>query len=196
MSRKAPPRPEEGRDGQSRAARVEVLAPAERPEAITVDLTHLDFVELGARCSTKLPEGCKPVSAKTDLTVVTIVMVEGASAAGTTTAAAPAAAPAASSGQGRSEAARAAAAANHGQEVRRTALPSAPGSAAGEVPAPRLRAQVPSGNPMLVIGGTRQSGRHARNRHNIGFMAIEAEPPPPIASDHFAPASRGLRRKA
>ena len=78
---------------------VEVLAPADAiPEAITVDLTGLDFVDSVHVSDLKLPEGCKPVSsAKTDLTVVTIVpptvMVEEApAAAAATTAAAPAAA--------------------------------------------------------------------------------------------------------
>jgi large subunit ribosomal protein L25 len=75
---------------------VEVFAPADNiPESITVDLTGLDFVDSVHVSNLKLPEGCRPVPAKTDLTVVTIVpptvMAEEPAAA----AAAPAAAPAA-----------------------------------------------------------------------------------------------------
>ncbi len=53
---------------------VEVLAPADAiPEAITIDLTGLDFADSVHVSSLMLPEGCRPVPAKTDLTVVTIV---------------------------------------------------------------------------------------------------------------------------
>jgi large subunit ribosomal protein L25 len=73
---------------------VEVFAPADNiPESITIDLTGLDFADSVHVSDLKLPEGCRPVPAKTDLTVVTIVpptvMAEEAAAA---TAAAPAAA--------------------------------------------------------------------------------------------------------
>ena len=84
---------------------VEVMAPADAiPEALTVDLTGLDFTDSVHVSDLKLPEGCRPVAAKTDLTVVTIVpptvMAEEATAtaaapAGATPAAAPAAAAAA-----------------------------------------------------------------------------------------------------
>jgi large subunit ribosomal protein L25 len=95
---------------------VEVLAPADAiPEAITVDLTDLDFADSVHVSDLKLPEGCKPVAAKTDLTVVTIVpptvMQEEAPAAvaATTAAAAPAAAaPAAKAALGAAKAAPAA----------------------------------------------------------------------------------------
>ncbi len=65
---------------------VEVLAPADAiPEAITIDLTGLDFDDSVHVSDLKLPEGCRPVAAKTDLTVVTIVpptvMLEEAPAA-------------------------------------------------------------------------------------------------------------------
>ncbi len=75
---------------------VEVLAPADNiPESITIDLTGLDFVDSVHVSDLKLPEGCRPVAARTDLTVVTIVpptvMPEEPAAA---TAAVPAAAPA------------------------------------------------------------------------------------------------------
>jgi large subunit ribosomal protein L25 len=81
---------------------VEVLAPADNmPESITVDLTGLDFADSVHVSALKLPEGCRPVPAKSDLTVVTIVpptvMAEepvAAAAAAAPAAAAPAAAPA------------------------------------------------------------------------------------------------------
>jgi large subunit ribosomal protein L25 len=53
---------------------VEVLAPADNiPESITIDLTGLDFADSVHVSDLKLPEACRPVPAKTDLTVVTIV---------------------------------------------------------------------------------------------------------------------------
>ena len=53
---------------------VEVVAPADAiPEAITIDLTDLDFHDSIHVSAIKLPEGCKPVYSTTDLTVVTIV---------------------------------------------------------------------------------------------------------------------------
>ena len=90
---------------------VEVLAPADAiPEAITIDLTGLDFADSVHVSDLKLPEGCKPVSAKADLTVVTIVpptvMLEEAPVApAAATAAAPApAAPAAAAAPAKAEA--------------------------------------------------------------------------------------------
>jgi len=77
---------------------VEVFAPADNiPESITVDLTGLDFVDSVHVSNLKLPEGCRPVPAKTDLTVVTIVpptvmLEEPSAAAAAPAAAAPAAA--------------------------------------------------------------------------------------------------------
>ena len=75
---------------------VEVMAPADAiPESITIDLSGLDFHDSVHVSAVKLPEGCRPVSSKTDQTVVTIVpptvMVEEAPAATATAAAAPAA---------------------------------------------------------------------------------------------------------
>jgi len=53
---------------------VEVMAPADDiPESITIDLTGLDFHDSVHVSAIKLPEGCRPASAKADLTVVTIV---------------------------------------------------------------------------------------------------------------------------
>jgi large subunit ribosomal protein L25 len=53
---------------------VEVLAPAENiPESITIDISGLDFADSVHVSALKLPEGCKAVSSKSDLTVVTIV---------------------------------------------------------------------------------------------------------------------------
>jgi large subunit ribosomal protein L25 len=79
---------------------VEVMAPSDAiPESLTIDLTGLDFHGSVHVSDLKLPEGCKPVSSKTDQTVVTIVpptvMAEetpAAAAPAATTAAAPAAA--------------------------------------------------------------------------------------------------------
>jgi len=81
---------------------VEVMAPADAiPESITIDLTGLDFHDSVHVSSVKLPEGCRPVSSKSDQTVVTIVpptvMVEETTAApaAAVAAATPGAAPAA-----------------------------------------------------------------------------------------------------
>ncbi len=76
---------------------VEVMALADDiPEAITIDLAGLDFHDSVHVSDVKLPEGCRPVSAKADLTVVTIVpptvMAEEAPTAAAAGAAAPAAA--------------------------------------------------------------------------------------------------------
>jgi len=73
---------------------VEVMAPADNiPESVTIDLAGLDFHDSVHVSDIKLPEGCRPVGATGDLTVVTIVpptvMVEEAPAAGATAAAAP-----------------------------------------------------------------------------------------------------------
>lgn len=77
---------------------VEVLAPVDAiPESITIDLTGLDFADSVHMSALKLPEGCRPLEARTDLTVVTIVpptvMAEEAPApaAAAATTAAPAA---------------------------------------------------------------------------------------------------------
>ncbi len=79
---------------------VEVMAPTDAiPEAITIDLTGLDFHDSVHVSAIELPEGCKPVHSGADLTVVTIVpptvMVEETPAtapAATAAAATPAAA--------------------------------------------------------------------------------------------------------
>jgi len=53
---------------------VEVMAPADTiPESITIDLAGLDFHDSIHVSALKLPDGCRPVSSKADLTVVTIV---------------------------------------------------------------------------------------------------------------------------
>jgi large subunit ribosomal protein L25 len=53
---------------------VEVMAPADAiPESITIDLAGLDFHDSVHVSAVKLPEGCRPVSSKSDQTVVTIV---------------------------------------------------------------------------------------------------------------------------
>jgi large subunit ribosomal protein L25 len=81
---------------------IELLAPADSiPEAITIDLTGLDFHDSVHVSAIKLPEGCRPADAKTDFTVVTIVPPTvyqdetPAAAPATSGAAAPAAAAAA-----------------------------------------------------------------------------------------------------
>src|SRR5271165_1624001 len=76
---------------------VEVLAPADDiPDAITIDLTGMDFADSVHVSAIRLPEGCKPVPSKSDLTVVTIVpptvmLEEPAAASAAAAAAAPAA---------------------------------------------------------------------------------------------------------
>ena len=82
---------------------VEVMAPADDiPESITIDLTGMDFHNSVHVSALKLPEGCRPLSGKADLTVVTIVpptvMAEETPAAGA--AAAPAAGAAAAPAAG------------------------------------------------------------------------------------------------
>jgi|SRR5579871_1423780 len=84
---------------------VEVLAPADAiPEAITIDLTGLDFHDSVHVSSLKLPEGCRAAPSKADLTVVTIVpptvMTEEAPAAAAATAAPAADAKAAAPAKG------------------------------------------------------------------------------------------------
>ena len=100
---------------------VEVMAPADAiPKSITIDLADLDFHNSVHVSAIKLPEGCRPVSAKADLTVVTIVpptvMVEEAAAtpaaaATTAPAAGATAAPAAAGAPAKAEPAKGAAAA-------------------------------------------------------------------------------------
>ncbi|MGO8834653.1 MAG: 50S ribosomal protein L25/general stress protein Ctc, partial [Roseiarcus sp.] len=53
---------------------LELWAPADAiPDSITIDLAGLDFHDSVHLSAVKLPEGCKPVETKADLTVVTIV---------------------------------------------------------------------------------------------------------------------------
>jgi large subunit ribosomal protein L25 len=53
---------------------LELLAPADAiPDSITIDLTGLDFHDSVHVSTIKLPEGCKPVNTKVDLTIVTVV---------------------------------------------------------------------------------------------------------------------------
>jgi large subunit ribosomal protein L25 len=91
---------------------LELWAPADAiPDSITISLAGLDFHDSVHVSTIKLPEGCKPVNTKTDLTVVTVVpptvykddapaavaaVTSGAAAAGA--AAAPAAGAAAAKG--------------------------------------------------------------------------------------------------
>ena len=171
---------------------IELLAPADAiPEAVTVDLTGLDFQDSVHVTAVKMPDGCRPANTSTDFTVVTIVpptvYQEEAPAAVATSTAAPAvaagappakgaatAAPAkgaasapaaARSGQGRGRARQAGR-----QEIRAAFAPKLAG------PSARQRAGFFHGHPlMILIAGLGNPGaRHARNRHNIGFMAIEA----------------------
>ena len=84
---------------------VELMAPADAiPEAITIDLTGLDFHDSVHVSNLKLPEGCKTISSKIDFTVVTIVpptvFKEEAPAAVATSGAAPAAGAAAAPAAG------------------------------------------------------------------------------------------------
>jgi large subunit ribosomal protein L25 len=53
---------------------LELWAPADAiPDSITISLAGLDFHDSVHISTIKLPEGCKPVNTKTDLTVVTVV---------------------------------------------------------------------------------------------------------------------------
>jgi large subunit ribosomal protein L25 len=88
---------------------VEVFAPADAiPEAITIDLTGLDFVDSVHVSDLKLPEGCRPVPARSDLTIVTIVpptvMAEEPVAAASAAAATPSAAAAPAKAETKSDA--------------------------------------------------------------------------------------------
>ena len=85
---------------------VEVFAPADAiPEAITIDLTGLDFADSIHISDLKLSEGCRPVPAKSDLTVVTIVPPTVMAEEPVAAAAAPAVvAPAAASAPAKAEA--------------------------------------------------------------------------------------------
>ena len=99
---------------------IEVLAPADAiPEAVTVDLAGLDFADLVHLSALKLPEGCKAVSTKSDLTVVTIVPPSVIADEPTAAPAAAATAPAAAAPAAKAAAAPAKAA---------TAAPAKPGA--------------------------------------------------------------------
>jgi large subunit ribosomal protein L25 len=79
---------------------LDVLAPAEAiPEAITIDLSGMDFHDSVHVSSIKLPEGCRPYDTRTDFTLVTVVpptvLKEETPAAAAATAEGAAAAPAA-----------------------------------------------------------------------------------------------------
>jgi large subunit ribosomal protein L25 len=79
---------------------LELLAPADAiPEAITIDLTGLDFHDSVHVSAIKLPEGCRPSDMTSDFTVVTIVpptvYAEETPAAGTVATSTPAPAAAA-----------------------------------------------------------------------------------------------------
>jgi large subunit ribosomal protein L25 len=77
---------------------LELLAPADAiPEAITIDLSGMDFHDSVHVSAIKLPEGCRPADLTSDFTVVTIVpptvfQEEAPAAAAATSTAAPAAA--------------------------------------------------------------------------------------------------------
>ena len=108
---------------------VEVMAPADDiPEAITIDLTGLDFHDSVHMSALKLPDGCRAVASKSDLTVVTIVpptvMAEEATPAAA--AAAPAAdAKAAAPAKGAAAPAKGAAAPAKGAAAPAAAKPAA-----------------------------------------------------------------------
>jgi large subunit ribosomal protein L25 len=114
---------------------LELWAPADAiPDSITVDLTGLDFHDSVHLSAIQMPEGCKPVSTKTDLTVVTVVpptvFAEETPATPAATSGAPAAAAAApAAGAAPAKGAPAAAAPAKG------AAPAAPAKGAAAAPA-------------------------------------------------------------
>jgi large subunit ribosomal protein L25 len=115
---------------------VEVLAPADAiPEAITIDLTGLDFHDSVHVSAISLPEGCRPVSAKADLTVVTIVpptvMAEETTAT-PAAAAAPAAGVAATAAPAAAAAAKAEPAKGAATAPAKAAAPAAPAKPAAK----------------------------------------------------------------
>ena len=117
---------------------VELWAPADAiPESITVDLTGLDFHDSVHLSAIQMPEGCKPVATKTDLTVVTIVpptvFAEETPAA---------VAPATSGGPVPAAAAPAA-----GAAPARGAAPAAPAKGAPAAPAPAKGAAAAAAKP-------------------------------------------------
>ena len=116
---------------------LELWAPADGiPDSITVDLTGLDFHDSVHLSAIQMPEGCKPVSAKTDLTVVTVVpptvFAEEAPAAAAATSGAPAATAAAAAPAVGSAPAKGAAAA---APAKGAAAAPAKGAAAAPAPA-------------------------------------------------------------
>ena len=191
---------------------VELLAPAESiPESITIDLTGLDFHDSVHVSALKLPEGCRPADTRIDYTVVTVVpptvfQEETPAAAAATSGAAPAAAPPPAAapaagrrpGQGRRR--------GPGQGRRRRAGQAGRQEVTRRPQrrvAQRVRPVRPSRRAglfitrvvMLLIAGLGNPGaRHAKNRHNIGFMAVER-----IAETHrigpFRARFQGLDRR-
>jgi large subunit ribosomal protein L25 len=111
---------------------LELLAPADAiPEAITIDLTGLDFHDSVHVSAIKLPEGCRPADLTSDFTVVTIVPPTvyaeetPAAAAVATSTAAPAAAAAPAKGAAAAAPAKGAAAA---PAAAKGAAPAKPGA--------------------------------------------------------------------
>ena len=89
---------------------LDILAPSEAiPEAITIDLTGMDFHDSVHVSGIKLPEGCRVFDTRTDYTLVTVVpptvFKEEAPVAAVTSAAAPAAGAAAAPAAGATAAA-------------------------------------------------------------------------------------------
>ncbi|MCP8937045.1 50S ribosomal protein L25/general stress protein Ctc [Alsobacter sp. SYSU M60028] len=75
---------------------VEMWVPADNiPDSITADLTGYEINDSLHISAIKLPEGCRPVIADRDFTVITVVAPSGMREAEATAAAAPATAPAA-----------------------------------------------------------------------------------------------------
>ena len=166
---------------------VEVMAPADAiPESITIDLTGLDFHDSVHVSDLKLPEGCRPVIPQdgshgrdhrpADRHGRRDACRRGRDRdrrAGRSPPLPPAKAAAPAKGAAaapplppRRQARR--------QEVRRERpLPVRRESVRRFVARACGRGSI--GDPMLVIAGLGNPGaRHARNRHNIGFMALEA----------------------
>ena len=168
---------------------VEVLAPADNiPESITIDLTGLDFADSVHVSDIKLPEGCRLVSAKTDLTVVTIVpptVMADESAGRDGCGSRRCACRSRRAGQSRGKGCAC-------QEVRR----SAPSRLAGRGRRPQLAARDRSGAPCSSSPDSAIRASVTRAIDTTSASWRSRRPPRRIAWVRFGPAFPDWRRRA